>query len=195
MELVSYMAGEPWSDHPDCTHPAVAALAREVNDYTTDEGRHRLAPLIPSVIGLTGTDPKLEVDVALRAAIAAVPVAAEDRQRVLAVGILRCQHERATNGSSPTDQLGIASRRALDTVPLASSWAEEFVRTSPWHAKRGRRRPYLGIIHHAARSIADACIDDPDAILHQLLRETIDDARRRIPPTPVDRSQPARATT
>ena len=32
MELASYLAGERWSDHPACTHPLLAALARDVND-------------------------------------------------------------------------------------------------------------------------------------------------------------------
>ncbi|MDX6241462.1 MAG: hypothetical protein QOG10_6286, partial [Kribbellaceae bacterium] len=51
MEFASYLAGEPWSDHPACTHPLLAGVARDVNDCTTDAGRSRLAPLIPSVIG------------------------------------------------------------------------------------------------------------------------------------------------
>ena len=28
MEFASYLAGERWSDHPACTHPLLAALAR-----------------------------------------------------------------------------------------------------------------------------------------------------------------------
>ena len=47
MELASYLAGEKWSDHPDCTHPLLAALARDVNDHVSDGARSRLAPLIP----------------------------------------------------------------------------------------------------------------------------------------------------
>ena len=43
MELASYLAGERWSDHPACTHPLLAALARDVNDYSSDAGRSRLA--------------------------------------------------------------------------------------------------------------------------------------------------------
>ena len=65
MELASYLAGEPWSDHPACTHPLLAALARDVNDYTSDAGRGALVELIPSVIGLTGDDLHLDVGVAL----------------------------------------------------------------------------------------------------------------------------------
>jgi hypothetical protein len=43
MELASYPAGERWSAYPACTHPLLAALARDVNDYTTDAGLARLA--------------------------------------------------------------------------------------------------------------------------------------------------------
>jgi hypothetical protein len=61
MELASFLAGERWSDHPQCTHPLLAMLARAVNDLTSDEARPQLAPLIPSVIGLTSDDPRMDV--------------------------------------------------------------------------------------------------------------------------------------
>ena len=91
MELASFLAGERWSDRPSCTHPLLAALARLVNDHTTDDGRDALGPLVPSVIGLTSDDPRVDVRIALRAAVTALPVAAAERQRVLAVSILAAQ--------------------------------------------------------------------------------------------------------
>ena len=57
MEFASFLAGERWSDHPACTHPSLAALARLVNDWTSDTNRPRLAHLVPSVIGLTSPVP------------------------------------------------------------------------------------------------------------------------------------------
>ena len=180
MELVSYIAGEPWSDHPECTHPALATLARDVNDYTSDEGRGRLAPLIPSVIGLTSDDPIMEVRIALRAATAALPIAAEDRQRILAVGMLRCERELAAEpGASASDDLRAASRKALAAVPLAASWAREFVDAAALRRIRSKRRPYSGIIHHAVRGIAEACVPDADDRLYRLLSETIGDCAHR----------------
>ena len=56
MEFASLLAGERWSDHPRCTHPVLAALARKVNDVTSDAARPRLAPLIPDVIGTNSDD-------------------------------------------------------------------------------------------------------------------------------------------
>ena len=64
MELASYLAAERWSAYPACTHPLLAALAREVNDHTSDAGLPRLAVLAPSVIGLTGDDPRLDARIA-----------------------------------------------------------------------------------------------------------------------------------
>lgn len=58
MEYASLLAGEPWSDQPKCTHPVVGEVARMVNDATSDAGRSRLVPLIPSVVGLTSEDPR-----------------------------------------------------------------------------------------------------------------------------------------
>lgn len=54
MEYASMLAGERWSDHPRCTHPALAQLARSVNDGSPPVVRQRLAGLVPEVIGLTG---------------------------------------------------------------------------------------------------------------------------------------------
>src|SRR5436309_12113382 len=91
MELASLLAGERWSDHPACTHPLLAAVARHVNDHTSDAGRQRLADLIPSVIGLTGDDLHIDARIALGSATMALPVVAAERQRVMAVSVLACE--------------------------------------------------------------------------------------------------------
>jgi len=84
MEMASFLAGERWSDHPACTHPLLADLARLVNDSVTDRLRPRLIPLIPSVIGLTSDDLRMDAAIALRSAQTALPIAAAPRQHVLA---------------------------------------------------------------------------------------------------------------
>ena len=81
MEFASYLAGERWSDHPDCTDPVLAALARGVNDNVSDARRDDLLLEIPRVIGLRGDDSVIGLVVALRAAIAGLPVASMERQR------------------------------------------------------------------------------------------------------------------
>src|ERR1700710_2926989 len=56
MEFASFLAGERWSDHPACTHPLLAQLARQVNDNLSDGGRQQLVPLIPTVVGRRGDE-------------------------------------------------------------------------------------------------------------------------------------------
>src|SRR5215210_6701410 len=82
MELASFLAGERWSDHPECTHPLLAALARDVNDCVSDDARHEIAPLVPDVIGLNLRDPLIDALLAREVALTALPVASAERQRV-----------------------------------------------------------------------------------------------------------------
>jgi hypothetical protein len=58
MEAVSYVAGEPWSDHPQCASRVIAAFMRRWNDgLRSDEDRKRLlAPLIPKLVGSAAGD-------------------------------------------------------------------------------------------------------------------------------------------
>ncbi|HEU4425413.1 MAG TPA: hypothetical protein VFR67_23005, partial [Pilimelia sp.] len=124
MELASLLAGERWSDHPACTHPLLAAVARDVNDYTTDAGRPRLAGLIPSVIGLTSDDPHVDARIALHCATTALPLVSAERQRVMAVAVLACERVLADLDGRPAKTLTRRSRSALADVPEAARWAE-----------------------------------------------------------------------
>ncbi len=64
MEYVSLLAGEHWSDRPDCTHPILAHEARTTNDLLMDADRPRLIPLIGRLFGTTEDSP--EIRTALR---------------------------------------------------------------------------------------------------------------------------------
>jgi hypothetical protein len=44
MELAAYIANEPWSDHPKCVSPVIAAFLRNWNDSLDDETRQILKP-------------------------------------------------------------------------------------------------------------------------------------------------------
>jgi hypothetical protein len=177
MEFASLLAGERWSDHPACTHPLLAAVARHVNDYTSDTGRSRLAELIPSVIGLTGDDLHIDAAIALGSARLALPVAAAERQRVLAVGVLSCERVLADLDRRPLGELEEASRLALAQVPHAAGWAARFTSNAPsaaLSAKRFRQQAGPAIVHNAAQGIAQACVPDPDGMLRDLLIGAID---------------------
>ena len=55
MNMVAYVAGEPWSDHPECACPVLTKIAIGLNDRMDDEQRQKLAPLIPLLVGTKGT--------------------------------------------------------------------------------------------------------------------------------------------
>jgi hypothetical protein len=187
MEFASLLAGERWSDHPACTHPLLAAVARHVNDLTSDAGRARLAGLIPTVIGLTGDDPHIDATIALGSARLALPVAAAERQRVLAVGVLSCERVLAVLDGRPVGSLEEPSRSALAQVPDAAAWAAGFTSAAPasvTSAKRFREQAAPSIVRIAAHGIAQACIPDPDGMLRRLLVQAIDACAARAHPDP-----------
>jgi hypothetical protein len=182
MEFASFLAGERWSDHPACTQPLLAHLARLVNDYTSDAGRHRLVPFIPSVIGLTGDDPHIDVRITLRAATMALPVVAEERQRVMAVAVLACNRVLADLDGRPPGSLDDESRRALSQVPHAARWARRFAREAPISLTAFRRRGAPSAVTHGVAGIADACVPDPDGLLRELLVAAIEDCSAWVSP-------------
>jgi hypothetical protein len=191
MELVSYLAGEPWSDHPACTHPLLAAVARDVNDCTSDAGRPRLAELIPSVIGLTGEDPHIDVRIALMCAQRALPVAAAERQQTMAVSVLACERVLAALDGRPAGSIEEPSRQALALAPHAAQWARSFARDKPISPNAFRERAAPATVRAAVEGIAVACVQQPDAMLRALLIDAIGVcaawARRDVDPgTPCD---------
>ena len=175
MELASYLAGERWSDHPACTHPLLAALARDVNDYTSDAGRSRLAGLVPSVIGLAGEDLHIDARIALLSARTALPVVAAACQQVMAVSVLACARVLAALDGRPADWLDEPSQAVLAQVPHAAEWARGFTRGSVTPPETFRRHSAPTTVHTAVEGIAQACIPQPDRMLHNLLTAAIDE--------------------
>ena len=195
MEMASYLAGERWSDHPACTHPLLATLARLVNDHTTDAGRNELIELVPSVIGLTSDDPHVDVQVTLRAATTALPVASAERQRVLAVSVLAAERVLSDLDGRLEGELQEHSRTALEQVPDAADWAARFTQAMGTTPRGFHRYGAPNTVRHAVVGIAQACVSDPDGILRGLLVEAIDDCTAYVerdpeiaflrPPVPV----------
>lgn len=183
MEFASYLAGERWSDHPACTHPLLAGLARLVNDYTSDEARGALAPMVPSVIGLVGDDLRIDARIALRCAQTALPVVAADMQIVMAVSILAAEQMLAElDGRDPAD-LSPASRKALEQAPHAAREARRLRRGIRVSARGFRRFSAPNTVQLAVRGVAHACIPDPDGLLRTMLADAIAECEALIRPT------------
>jgi len=183
MEMASFLAGERWSDHPACTHTLLANLARLVNDHVDDELRPRLIPLIPSVIGLTSDDVHVDLAIALRSARTALPIAAADRQNVLAAAVIRSERVLAEldgRDGGVGDSLSSHSRQVLDQVPDAARWARSFssgVRLSP---KTFRAKIAPHILSVAVEGIAQACAPDVEQRLVDLFVATVADCQALI---------------
>lgn len=185
MEFASYLAGERWSDHPACTHPLLSALARLVNDNVSDDTRARLVHLVPSIIGLTSTDLRVDAHIALRCATTALPVAAAERQLALAVSVLAAEEILTRLDGAPPGSMSPRSREAMDQVPQAAAQARKFSRAAKITERGFRRYAAPNAIQLAVVGIVQACIPDPDSMLRDLLAAAIDDCSRliRIPET------------
>jgi hypothetical protein len=175
MELASFLAGERWSDHPKCTHSLLSSLARTVNDCTSDAGRSRLAVLIPSVIGLTSEDLRVDATIALRSARTALPVASADRQRVMAVAVLAADRVLARLDGRAPEALQDATRSALAQAPEAAGWARQFSREIGVSPRGFRRHSAPSTVRCAVLAVAEACVPDPDVLLYEMLAGSISD--------------------
>lgn len=177
MELASYLAGERWSDHPQCTHPLLATLARNVNDRVCTDARQRLALLIPDVIGLNGDDPRVDAWIALDASRTALPIASAEMQRVMAVSALRCERVLDELEGRSLDCVSPSTLHVLAQVPDATKWARRFSQMGWGSAGSFGRRGAPAIVHSAVVGIANACVDDPDSLLTDLLTRAISNCR------------------
>ncbi|MGB8994008.1 MAG: hypothetical protein WCB57_17575 [Pseudonocardiaceae bacterium] len=172
MEYVSVLAGTRFSDRPQCTHPALAQLARMVNDETIQPAaRSRLAMLAPDLIGTRTRDPRIMRMVmacSLRAALAACP---QDRDVQQALQRAETQLSRL---ASPRARRWARCRSLL--------WEPEvFTLTSTLRTVLKRTRRFHGPRH--------------DEQLRELLERALADCRVIVaaPPTPtvLEKSRPA----
>ena len=147
MEYVSVLAGCTFGDHPPCTDPTVAAVARLVNDACTDSGRQELAAFAPE---LAGTGPG---DASTTAAVVRATVQTANR---------------ATDGALPRRHLRGADRRCARVagtglLTRAARRLDLFHRLGP-----GQRR--LDVAVAALRGLPES---ERDAALHAVLSAAI----------------------
>jgi hypothetical protein len=182
MEYASYLAGLHWSDHPTCTHPTLAALARLVNDLTSDAARSRLAEHVTSVIGLVGDDPRIPVVLSSLAAASALPVANQSRQRALATALIRCDGLLAKWDGPEIDRARMRIRVAFLMAPGTEEWARRFLGETALSTMPPISVNEEAILRTSAIGIADACVQDADARLEKLLIQAINECTTILAP-------------
>ena len=60
MEMVSFLAGEEWSDMPECSSPVVSQFCQRINDKFDQTFRDRLQSYVPRLIGTFSPDHEQE---------------------------------------------------------------------------------------------------------------------------------------
>lgn len=60
LEFVSVLAGEPFSGHPSCVHPILAAIVRTVDSHVSETRRPALAVIVPDLIGTRAAGPSAD---------------------------------------------------------------------------------------------------------------------------------------
>ena len=103
----------------------------------------------------------------------ALPVVAAGRQRVLAVSVLTCERVLAELDRRAVERLEEQSRLVLAEVPQAAEWADQFTSGVRPSQTGFRREAAPTIVRDAVEGIAQACVPNPDGMLHALLVQAI----------------------
>jgi hypothetical protein len=161
VEFAGALPGGRWSDDPAGVQPVLAALARVVNDATTDRARMALLPWAAWLVGTAGP----VRDDLLDRAVAA---------RVGATALRHC------------DRSGAA---VLAPVMAELAWHEPAAtgRLRRWWATAGRRRAAAKLIRASALAVA-AAGRHPDETLRTMLAEAVNTVRAHdgLAPVTVD---------
>ena len=107
--------------------------------------------------------------ISLRCATIALPVAAADRQRVLAVSVLVCERVLARLDGRGGNSLSPDSERVLGAVPEAAQWAGRFTSQVGPRLAAFRRQSAPDAVRYAVEGAAHALIPDPDVLLRRML--------------------------
>jgi hypothetical protein len=137
MEYVSMLAGEEWSDRPECTHPLLAHEARTTNDLLRDGDRPRLVPLIGRLFGTTDDSPELRARLRLaqaRQVVALIEPSARSRALV-AVELAESWIGRDGTADDVRDAFSSAMAAPLATGDLDADHVE-------FHAGMSRMFPF-----------------------------------------------------
>jgi hypothetical protein len=178
MEYVSVLAGESFGDAPKCTDPTLAAIARAVNDYSSDEGRQRLAPLASDLAGAGPISADAERALVRRCLLTAIPYSCSERRRVLIVALLGVERASAgaTKGFERT-MIGLDAEFALLGCDTALREASERVEALSVGLGQHHKRGLAAAIELAVATIADEAAN-ADELLYQLLVSCLEDHRR-----------------
>lgn len=124
MEMVSYLAGEAWSDTPSCTYRPLARAAQVVNDRLRDEDRHLLVPLIGRLFGTTA--PVSDTAFARFAAMSVLPLARAVEHLHPSAKACNDVVDRYWRGEASIDDVRAARKAASASAAYAAAAASAY---------------------------------------------------------------------
>ncbi|MGY1731702.1 hypothetical protein ACI798_09270 [Geodermatophilus sp. SYSU D01045] len=165
MEYVSVLAGATFDDHPRCTDPTVAALARLVNDASTDDGRPLLAAFAPVLVATGPLRDARRTAAVVRAAVQAAGAAAED-------GAVLARHlARAERRYARVTGTGLRAGLARRLDPLYRHGPGRHRLEASVDALRGLPGPRRDVALRATLAAAVAAAREPDTASVLVLAE------------------------
>ena len=180
MEYTSVLAGERFSDSPRCTDPVLAAVARAVNDYSSDDARQRIAPYAGDLTAAHGAGDDVQQGIVRRCLLTALRSADGTRRHVLLVALLGL--DRAASGAAcgwDDSMLSFDSEVALlggdSGLADAASYVAELPVSVGEHARRA-----LGVAAEVAIATIAEFAEGPDDVLFGLFMQCLDDYRRAL---------------
>ena len=134
MEAVAFIAGEPWSDHPDCACPVISAFLRSWNDALPDSERDAL--LRPLVLLMVNTRSTKDVE-RCRAMMAADWLIREHTPAWLRLAGLTAQADALAGMPEITDMVQcLPLMPTLDAVQKNANAARAAAWTAAWTAAK-----------------------------------------------------------
>jgi len=189
-EVVAYLAGEPHTDRPECLSPVLGAFLRRWNDDLDDEGRQKLKPFLPRVIGTAddGQDEArawLVTDWLVRVY---TPAWLELAGVTESAAALRALPPFASAGAARANQATVDAARKRGAAAWDAAWAAAWdaawdaARDAAWDAARAAARDAAwDAAWDAARDAAwDAARDAARAAARDAARDA---ARAALDPT------------
>jgi len=163
MELVSYIAREPWSDHPACVSPVLGAFLRSWNDSLDDETRQKLKPYAQRVIGTSG-DGKDEqrawmaVDWLARTQLPVwLDLAGLSEHAAATRAVIAISDTASANAAQPTlNAARDAARDAAWAAAWDAAWAAAWA--AAWTAAGDAFRPSIVVLQNSAFELLDRMI-------------------------------------
>jgi hypothetical protein len=193
MEYVSVLAGRRFSAKPECTDRTLAAIARAVNDYSSDAARQELASYAGALSTADPLQPADQQDLARRVLLSALPYSDGHRRVTLLVALLGLERAAAgrTEGYDGT-VVGLDAELALLGMERdVERAAEQLVQWSV-EVSEHQRKGLAVMVEVAVRTIA-ANAPAPDAVLHDLLDACLTDHARARTRTLAVRATSARS--